>query len=128
MRRGGFTLIELMIVVACISIGVTVGWTALSTIRRSGSADSELMRATTALESQMDRLRATYRSRTVDRAHGRLFTDPELKGLEEAAGSWRLTPVAAGLTHAWVWVAWRGGHGESRDAGLASLITTRREP
>jgi len=122
-RAHGFTLIELMVVVANLGIAVTVGWTALSTIRRSASADLHLIRVTTALESEMDRLRAADKL-----PPSGPFVDPELRGVVKVAARRQLTPIAPGLTRVTLTVRWRTPTDQPRKAALVSLVWTGRRP
>ncbi len=95
MRREGFTLIELMIVVACVGIVVVGGWSQLTAARRAATADHQLLRATTALESELDRVRAALAGGG-EVAPGS-FEDPELELLTEGAGRRALTPLGPRL-------------------------------
>ena len=125
MKRGGFTLIELMIVVACLGLGVTGGWAGLSTLRRATTADRQLLRATTALESEMDRVRAAFGAgRELPSGS---FRDPELEGVTvNGLGKRLISRTGPRLARVVLGAEWRTPTGQPRSATLVSLVERGR--
>jgi len=117
-RQEGFTLIEMMIAVAC--LGILIGAVRQSTIGwlETTATDAYVLRATTAMESEMDRLRA---AKTLPAAGP--FKNSELALIPTAEGRRFYEPVKGKLMRVTLIVRWQQPGKEPRNLSIVSLFT-----
>jgi prepilin-type N-terminal cleavage/methylation domain-containing protein len=124
-RQQGFTLIEMMIVVACTSILILTLSGIELTHRRIAAGETYRLRAIAAMELEMERLRAAPpappRGRSTE-----AFTNPELALVPGARGERVLTVRPDGLLLVSLETTWQPPHGERRAAHLVSLLPPSR--
>ncbi len=115
--EGGNTLIELMICVAIIGIMVAGGAGAMSAQQRAGARASYLIRATGAMEAELERLRS------MDLLPGSgAFSNAELLLVPGAKGERMVRRSADGLATVRVRVLWQTPNGQKREAELLTLL------
>jgi prepilin-type N-terminal cleavage/methylation domain-containing protein len=126
-RQQGFTLIEMMIVVACTSILIVALSGIELTHRRIAAGETYRLRAIAAMEIEIERLRGTPPAPPAGgRSSTEAFTNAELALVPGARGERVLTLRPDGLLLVSLKTTWQPPHGEQRTAHLVSLLPPAR--
>lgn len=126
-RQQGFTLIEMMIAVACTSILIVTLSGIELTHRRFAVGETYRLRAIAAMEIEMERLRGVPPAPPVGQGRStETFTNPELALVPGARGERILTARPDGLLLVLLKTTWQPPHGEQRTAHLVSLLPPTR--